>query len=106
MSANLWALHKDRLLRTALLKLHQRFGGNGFVLSDRRCDHPGAVVLCKLDDPDLQAYIYTFGQEPDTFGLQLEYPSFSDTPPPAPSIHEHLSFNRLADLLRIHFDVA
>ncbi|HEX5394724.1 MAG TPA: hypothetical protein VFW68_15685 [Rhodocyclaceae bacterium] len=105
MSLNLWALPKDKTLRAALLKLDQRFGKRRFTLSERRCDHPGAVVLCKPDQPEVLAYIYTFGQETDCFGLQLEYPRFPDTPAPTPDVHENLSLDRLADLLRIHFDV-
>lgn len=106
MSLNLWALPKDKALRAALLKLDQRFGTRCFTLSDRRCDHPGAVVLCKPEEPEVLAYIYTFGQETGCFGLQLDYPRFPDTPAPTPAVHENLSFDRLTDLLRTHFDVA
>lgn len=106
MSLNLWALPKDKVLRAALLKLDQRFGSRRFTLSDRRCDHPGAVVICKPDQPDVLAYLYTFGQEAGCFGLHLEYPRFADTPAPTQDVYENLSFERLADLLRTHFDIA
>lgn len=106
MSLNPWALDKDKALRAALLKLSHHLGSDGLALSTRRCDHQGAVVLCKPDQPEVQAYLYTFGQEPGCFGLQLEYPQFPDTPPTVPSVHENLALHRVADLLRIHFDLA
>lgn len=105
MTLNVWALPKDKPLRAALLKLEQRLGGTGLALSERRCDHPGAVILCKPDQPELLAYIYLFGQEPGAFGLHLEYPNFPDSPAPTPQIHENLPLDRLAELLRLHFDL-
>lgn len=105
MSFNPWALAKDKAMRAALLKLMQRLGASAFTTSDRRCEHPGAIVLCKPDQSDVLAYMYTFGQEPGCFGLHLEYPRFPDAPAPAPDVHENLSLDRVTDLLRIHFDV-
>ncbi|RTL54170.1 MAG: hypothetical protein EKK46_08530 [Rhodocyclaceae bacterium] len=102
---NIWALPKDRDVRATLLKLEQRLGAGAFVVSQRRCDHPGAVVLCKPDQADVVAYLYTFGQEPGRYGLHLEYPMFPGQPVAPPDIHEGIVLDRVADLLRIHLDV-
>lgn len=104
-AANLWALAKDRELRAALLKLQQRLGLHTFALSDRRCEHPGAVVLCKPDQPEVFAYLYRFGQDEGRLGLHLEYPQFADTPPVGASVHEDLTLDRVEDLLRVHLDI-
>lgn len=106
LAANLWSLAKDRQLRAALLKLQQRLGPGRFVLSDRRCEHAAAVVLCKPDQPEVVAYLYCFGQDEGRFALHLEYPQFSDGPPAAASIHEDLILDRVEDLLRVHLDIA
>ena len=102
---NLWALRKDKPLRLALLKLQQCLGPDAFSISRRRCDHPGAVVLCKPEQPEVIAYLYTFGQEEGRFGLHLEYPQFAGQAPAAADIHEELALARVADLLRIHLDL-
>lgn len=104
-SPNPWALSKERRLRLALLKLQQHLGRYAFALSQRRCDHEGAVVLCKPDQPEVVAYLYTFGQSEGNFGLHLEYPRFPGVAPAAADIHEELPLERVADLLRIHLDV-
>lgn len=105
-AANLWSLAKDRQLRAALLKLQRRLGPGRFALSDRRCEHAGAVVLCKPDQPEVFAYLYCFGQDEGQFALHLEYPQFADAPPVGASIHEDLTLNRVEDLLRVHLDIA
>lgn len=102
---NPWALAKDRDLRATLIKLQQRLGLGAFQLSQRRCEHEGAIVLCKPDQPEVLAWLYTFGQDEGRFGLHLEYPQFKDAPPVAADIHEDLTLDRVADLLRIHFDI-
>ena len=105
MTLNIWALPKDKDVRATLLKLEQRLGSGHFALSQRRCEHPGAVVLCKPDQADVVAYLYTFGQEPGCFGLHLEYPMFPGQPVMPPDIHENIRLDRVADLLRTHFDI-
>lgn len=106
MSFNIWALPKDKNVRALLLKLEQRLGNGSFALSPRRCEHPGAVVLCKPDQEEVVAYLYTFGQEPGSFGLHLEYPVFPGQNVAPPDIHENIGLEKVADLLRTHFDVA
>ena len=103
---NLWALAKERALRLALLQLREHLGHAAFGISRRRCEHPGAVVLCKPDQPDVIAYLYTFGQTEGRFGLHLEYPQIPGHAPAAADIHEELTLARVAGLLRIHLDVA
>ncbi|GAB2181958.1 hypothetical protein DLREEDagrD3_21810 [Denitratisoma sp. agr-D3] len=105
MDVNIWALPKDKAVRATLLKLAQRLGAESFALSPRRCDHPGAVVLCKRDQEDVVAYLYTFGQEAGCFGLHLEYPVFPGQSIAPPDIHENIPLDKVADLLRTHFDV-
>lgn len=105
MAFNIWALPKDKDVRATLLKLEQRLGADSFSLSERRCDHPGAVVLCKPDQNDVVAYLYTFGQDQGNLGLHLEYPMFPNQPVAPPDIHENISLDRVADLLRTHFDI-
>lgn len=105
MSFNIWALPKDKDVRAVLLKLEQRLGADSFTLSQRRCEHPGAVVLCKPDQEEVLAYLYTFGQEACRFGLHLEYPLFPGQSVAPPDIHENIPLDKVADLLRTHFDV-
>ena len=105
MAFNIWALPKDKDVRATLLKLEQRLGSDSFSLSERRCDHPGAVVLCKPDQEEVVAYLYTFGQERGSLGLHLEYPMFPGQSVAPPDIHENISLDRVADLLRTHFDI-
>ncbi len=70
---NVWAIDKDMPLKVLLLELVHRFGEHSLALNTQET-HSQAVELSSLSDPHLAAYVYTFAQIPDRYGIDLKYP--------------------------------
>jgi hypothetical protein len=82
---NIWALKKDIPLKILLLEIVHRYGEN--------------ILTLNPDDPTLSAYIYTFGQNPKCYGIDLRYPI---------KVHnivgenENLSLDKTIEVIAIH----
>ena len=53
----------------------------------------------------LGAYVYTYGQTKDYYGVQLEYPAPDTTIPVVSDAFENLSVTRLIEVLTGHFNL-
>jgi hypothetical protein len=95
---NVWAINKDIPLKLLLLELMHRYGENSLVLKEQE-QHFQAIDLCTLNDPSISAYIYTFGQMPGCYGIDLGYPI------PAHNIvgeNENLTLDQIIEIISIH----
>lgn len=95
---NVWAIDKDLPLKVLLLELVHRYGENTLVLNTQE-QHRQAIDLRLFNDNGLSAYIYTFAQAPNRYGIDLRYPI------PAHNIigeHENLSFEQTLEIICIH----
>lgn len=99
---NPWSLVKDRGIKRLLIQLQARLGPQAFELLPRRSDVAEAVTICKPGEPGLAAFIFTYGQGEDRYGVHLAYP-FPD--PAVPESVEDLTAARLVELLAMHFEV-
>lgn len=99
---NPWSLVKDRGIKRLLIQLQDRLGADAFELLPRRSDVAEAVTICKPGEPGLAAFIFTYGQGEDRYGVHLAYP-FPD--PSVPESVEDLTAGRLVELLAMHFEV-
>ena len=70
---NVWAIKKALPLKVLLLELVHRYGENRLALNNQESHHQ-AIELSTLNDPTLSAYIYTFGQNAERYGIDLRYP--------------------------------
>jgi hypothetical protein len=70
---NIWALKKDIPLKILLLEIVHRYGENILTLNPDE-ENFQAIDIFLQDDPTLSAYIYTFGQNPKCYGIDLRYP--------------------------------
>jgi hypothetical protein len=95
---NVWAIDKDIPLKLLLLELVQRYGENTPALNTRE-QHYKAIDLYRLDDPGLSAYIYTFGQSPGCYGLDLRYPVSAHN---IVGENENLTLDQIMEALSIH----
>jgi hypothetical protein len=103
---NIWALEKDESIKLLLLLLTEQLGQNNFLIDESQELDPRAIRLLKADEQGISAYLYTYGQEPEHYGVHLELPvlverSRSDDM----EIHEGIHLERLVDMLCVHFDV-
>ncbi len=95
---NVWAINKDIPLKLLLLELVHRYGENIFALNNQEL-HFQAIDLCTVNDPNISAYIYTFGQSKGFYGIDLKYPF------PEHNIvgeHECLNLDQIIEILSTH----
>lgn len=70
---NVWAIDKDQQLKVLLIELVHRYGENAILLNNAEW-HKQAIEILIPQQPELRAYIYTFGQQVGRYGIDLKYP--------------------------------
>jgi hypothetical protein len=103
---NIWALEKDESIKLVLLLLTQRLGPGSFAIAEKQELDPRAIRLAKADEPAISAYLYTYGQEEGAYAVHLELPAHDELDiSNVLEIYEGLGFERLLDILCVHFDL-
>jgi hypothetical protein len=95
---NVWAIEKDMPLKLLLLELIHRYGQNTLVLNNEE-QHFQAIDISKPEEPNLSAYVFTFGQNTGRFGIDLRYPD------PTANIvggNEGLTLDQTIEIIGIH----
>jgi hypothetical protein len=101
---NIWALDKDNSIKHLLLLLEQDAGDDAFILCDAEQLHPKSIRLGTHESP-ATAYLYTYGQSPDQYGLHLEYPYNKElNSSEQEEMYEDLSYDAVLEILTVHFD--
>ncbi|GAB6039583.1 hypothetical protein [Endothiovibrio diazotrophicus] len=99
-----WTLRKAPAIKRLLLRLGERFGADTLALDTRPTEHQ-AIHLALWDQPALAAYVHTYGQPADRFGLHLEFPATDGQPLPPEEVYEELTAEQLLEALAIHFEL-
>ncbi len=95
---NVWAINKDLPLKALLLELVHRYGENTLVLNTPE-QHFQAIDLRMFNDTGLSVYIYTFGQNPGRYGIDLHYPITAHN---SVGENENLTFDQIVEIIAIH----
>jgi hypothetical protein len=95
---NVWAIDKDVPLKLLLLELVHCYGENALALNNQ-AQHYKAIELCTVNDPDISAYIYTFGQNAGCYGIDLKYPISAHN---IVGENENLSLDQIKEILSMH----
>ena len=95
---NVWAIDKDIPLKLLLLELVHRYGENTLALNNQE-QHFQAIDLCTITEPDISAYIYTFGQSSGRYGIDLKYPISTHN---IVGENENLTLDQIIEILSIH----
>ncbi len=95
---NVWAINKDIPLKLLLLEMVHRYGENSLALNNQE-QHFQAIDLCTVCDPNISAYIYTFGQNAGRYGIDLKYPISAHN---IVGEHENLSLDQAIEALSTH----
>lgn len=106
MQHNIWALEKDLSIKHLLLLLVDTFGKGQLDLPAPTEGHPCSILLSSQNDDNVYAYIYTYGQRPEHYGVHLEYPSQADSRRfDTTEILEDISYERLVEILSVHLGI-
>ncbi len=97
-SMNIWALKKDIPLKALLLELEQRYTDFAWTLNTKE-DNFKALELFIPTDPALSVYIYTFGQNPNSYAIDLRYPISTHN---IVGENENLSLDRALNIIAMH----
>ena len=95
---NVWAIDKDPPLKVLLLELVHRYGENALALSSQE-PHFQAIDLRTRHNNGLSVYIYTFGQLPGRYGIDLRYPIAAHN---SIGENENLVLDQILDAIAIH----
>jgi hypothetical protein len=100
---NIWALDKDLRIKHLLLLLQETLGANSFCISSEPALASMAVRIYKPGEADMSAYLYTYGQDADRYGVHLEYPLLMETAASKTiEMQEDLEFEQLVAVLQVH----
>jgi hypothetical protein len=104
---NIWSLFKHRSIKLLLFKAQQQLGMKHFCIEEEDDKDFFAIALVKQDQPEVRAYVYTYGQSREMYGIHLEYPWFIENAfNDVIQVYEDLSLNQIVNTLATHFDVA
>ena len=104
---NVWSQDKHKSLKMLLLTLQTQLANNCFCVSGETDNNFNAVFLVKPEQPALRAYVFTYGQPPDKYGVHLEYPVFDDNVyNTSIQTFENLSLHQIMDALLMHFEIS
>jgi hypothetical protein len=102
---NIWSLEKDPAIKSLLVQLQSHLGENKFIIEENNHLNHHSIFLHHTQHWDVRAFIFTFGQQPDHYGIHLEYPIVQSAGNLI-DIHENISFKSLVSILAVHFDIA
>jgi len=105
---NIWSLDKDRKIKFLLFKAQKQLGKESFHIEseDNNDKDLYSIRLIKADQNDVRAFIYTYGQLNDLYGIHLEYPRFHENEFSEPGqLYEDLTLQQIINTLATHFEV-
>ena len=102
---NIWALEKDTSIKHLLLLLEQDLGADAFTLPDAESLHHKSIRLGSTRVL-ATAYLYTYGQNTERYGLHLEYPYNQElNSSEQEEMYEDLNYEAVLEILTVHFDL-
>ncbi len=98
---NVWALDKEMRIKHFLLEVIHRYGKNHFSIHELP-EQYRAIGIFESNKPELSAYVFTFAQDTDKYGIDLYYPVVQHN---IVGENENLSLEQLFSIFSIHFDL-
>ncbi len=98
-SLNVWAIDKDIPLKVLLIEWEHRYGMEKFALNLHE-QHFQAIELIAAHNGKLRAYIYTFAQSSERYGIDLKYPLAENN---RLGENENQTLEQVMTILQTHF---
>lgn len=77
---NIWRLDKDPTIKSILILLQHEVGPDNFrLLNESELNEKAVRIIYPSTQRDLSAYIYSYAQRIDHYGLDLEFPYLIET---------------------------
>ncbi|MBI1423270.1 MAG: hypothetical protein GC149_07380 [Gammaproteobacteria bacterium] len=100
---NIWALDKDISIKHVLLLLQEGLGVAQFCISTDAELDAMAVRIYRPGEEGMSAYLYTYGQQAERYGVHLEYPALPESAMSKNiEMQEDLNFDQLLAVLQVH----
>lgn len=104
---NVWTLYKHKSIKIVMIRLQSQLGLEHFRVQDEDNRDFFSIALINPKQPEIRAYVYTYGQRREQYGLHLEFPLFAENDlSDSFQVYDGLSINQVIDTLATHFDVA
>lgn len=98
---NVWTIDKTLTIKHFLFELVHSYGENRFSFNED-IDQQQAIEIYLNDCPELAAYIYTFAQAHERYGVDLKYPLTVNN---IIGENENLNLDQLISIITTHFDL-
>ncbi|MDX1811707.1 MAG: hypothetical protein R3240_07165 [Gammaproteobacteria bacterium] len=103
---NYWAIDKDFRIKHLLILLSQSLGEKSFSIANNPDENMESVRIINPNDDTLSAYVYTYGQEEECYGVHLEYPDLQETSlNNTLDIYDNVNFASLCELIQTHLNI-
>ena len=102
---NIWAIDKDISIKLLLILLDEKLNLDQFSIHQTDDLDSKAIRFSDPQVEDLCAYIYSYGQVQDPYGVQLEFPRHESTQFYTTETFEEVTLTRLVDVLTVHFNL-
>lgn len=104
---NIWSLSKHKNIKLLLFKVDKCLGKENICIEMLEPDDYMSIGFIKPNQVEIKAYVYTYGQIKDHYGIHLEYPwsvesEYNDTI----MVYEDLNLEQIINTLAIHFEVS
>lgn len=101
---NIWSLKKDPSIQRVLLLLVEQLGPDAFVINKETQTDFCSVIIHHPKDKGISAFLYTYGQDDDRYGVHLEYPPTSLNTNLYDAM-ENLTIKSLTEALAVHLEI-
>ncbi len=105
MSLNIWSIDKHVSIKKLLIIIDEEINLSHFDVELNSAPTPQAIRLIEADTPGLAAYIFSYGQSENHYGIDLEYPILEKGQVVNPDSYEEKSIKQVIDLLKRHFNI-
>lgn len=102
---NPWALDKHDSIKVMLVALGSMPGTEHVEMDDPASLHARAIRLRDTMHTQSTAYVYSYGQQPGHYGVDLEYPPASRVEAGYIETLEAINLQRLIEILCVHFEI-
>lgn len=104
---NIWSLPKHNNIKLLLFKVYKCLGMENICIETLEPDDYMSIGFIKPSQAEIKAYVYTYGQIKDHYGIHLEYPWFIESEyNDTIMVYEDLSLEQIINTLATHFEVS
>lgn len=102
-AGDIWSINKDPTIKAVLLQLDMSFNSSNYIVDLGHDKNLNSVYIRDISCPDLSAYIYSYAQNANHYGVELEQKD--DAGAINIESYDELNVHRVLDLVSAHLNL-